>query len=558
MIERESTGHPNESDEEIKVEEILEQYLSRLQAGETPDQEAVLSAHPDLAGPLRRELALVEALHRTRHHKCVQETPAATGGAKRVRTGNGDAITPGPPEDPPARVGPFKILEVLGVGGMGAVYLAEQVQPVRRRVALKLIKLGMDTREVVGRFENERQALAMMNHPHIAQVFEAGATDEGRPYFVMEYVQGDPITDFCESRGMTVRERLALFVQVCDAVQHAHQKGVIHRDLKPSNILVLVVDGRPAPKIIDFGVAKATDQRLAERAVSTEHGRIIGTPEYMSPEQAGTDSLDIDTRSDIYSLGAILYELLVGVQPFDSDELRKLPYDEIRRRIREDEPPKPSTRLSTLTGDRRHGGRRAGRALARLLRGDLDWIAMKALEKDRSRRYGTASELAADIARHLRDEPVLAGPPTRTYKFGKFVRKHKGPVIGGMAVAAALLLGMAVSATLYLRAGRERDEAERVLSVSVRDGACRQPYHRRSWGDNSLWTRRRAADGKNEWNPASPAGDGSTTVREVAPETDDPADPRGALEPGRGDGRSPRGEPDGPGPASRLLQPQAA
>ena len=474
MTERESTGHPPELGKEIRVEEIAEQYLDRLQAGETPDREALIAAHPGLTGLLEQELSLVEALHRAGRHKCVEKTPNPPGGDDSPPEEGGPGIDPGPSDDPPLEVGPFKILKVLGIGGMGAVYLAEQVQPVRRQVALKLIKLGMNTREVVGRFDNERQALALMSHPHIAQVFEAGAADDGRPYFVMEHVPGDPITDFCDSRRMTVRERLALFSKVCDAVQHAHQKGVIHRDLKPSNILVLVVDGRPAPKIIDFGVAKATDQRLAERAISTEDGRIVGTPEYMSPEQAGMDSLDIDTRSDIYSLGAILYELLTGAQPFDSEELRKLPYDEIRRRIREEDPRKPSTRLSELA---RGGGEVArrrqagGGALKRLLKGDLDWIVMKALEKDRTRRYATASELSADIARHLRSEPVLAGPPTRTYRLGKFVRKHKGAVMGGMAVAVALLAGMAMSAALYVRADRERDDAVRARQAEAKEHA---------------------------------------------------------------------------------------
>ena len=363
------------------------------------------------------------------------------------------------------RIGHYRIAELIGEGGMGVVYAAEQQEPIRRRVALKLIKLGMDTREVIARFESERQALALMDHPHIAMVHDAGVTGQGRPYFVMEMVQGVRITEYCDQHRLTTRERLELFIPVCQAVQHAHQKGIIHRDLKPSNVLVTLQDGKPVPKIIDFGVAKAIEGRLTDRTLQTEHGKLIGTPEYMSPEQGDRD-LDIDTRTDVYSLGVLLYELLVGTLPFDPDRLRKAGYAEIQRMIREEDPLSPSTRISTL-GD--NSGLIAERrstdpvALRRQLRGELDWIVMKALEKDRARRYGTASELAADVDRHLKHLPVLAGPPSTAYRARKFVRRHRM----GVAVAASflmLLVGFGVAMWVERERVREaRDQAERQL-----------------------------------------------------------------------------------------------
>src|SRR5436190_12542352 len=317
-------------------------------------------------------------------------------------------------------IGPYKLLEQIGEGGMGIVYMAEQQRPMRRLVALKLIKPGMDSKQVIARFEAEKQALAMMDHENIAKVFEAGTTDTGRPYFVMELVRGIPINEFCDQKRLSVRERLALFIQVCQAVQHAHQKGIIHRDLKPSNVLVTLNDVLAVPKVIDFGIAKALGQQLTEHTLHTGFAQLVGTPLYMSPEQAEMNQLGVDTRSDVYSLGVLLYEVLTGTTPFDKETLRKAGLDEMRRMNREDEPPRPSARVSTLEAQALStvSQRRSTdpRRISATLRGELDWIVMKALEKDRSRRYESASALAADIQRYLSDEPVLACPPTTMYR----------------------------------------------------------------------------------------------------------------------------------------------
>jgi serine/threonine protein kinase len=318
-----------------------------------------------------------------------------------------------------AVIGPYKLMEQIGEGGFGLVFVAEQQKPVKRRVAIKVIKPGMDSRDVIARFEAERQALALMDHPNIARVLDAGTTDSGRPYFVMELVHGVPITDYCDRNQLTPRERLELFVFVCQAVQHAHQKGIIHRDLKPSNVMVMLHDGEPVVKVIDFGVAKALHQHLTEKTIYTHFAQMIGTPLYMSPEQAEMSGLDIDTRSDIYSLGVLLYELLTGTTPFDKQRVAKAAYDELIRMIREEDPPKPSTRLSqsteSLPAVAAHRRIEPAR-LSKMFRGDLDWITMKALEKDRTRRYETASGLAADILRYLHDEPVEASPPSAGYR----------------------------------------------------------------------------------------------------------------------------------------------
>jgi eukaryotic-like serine/threonine-protein kinase len=359
-------------------------------------------------------------------------------------------------ELPGTLIGPYKLLEQIGEGGMGIVYMAQQTQPVKRKVALKVIKPGMDSKQVIARFEAERQALAMMDHPNIARVLDADATDNGRPYFVMELVRGVPTTEYCDKQRLNTRDRLKLFLDICHAVQHAHLKGIIHRDLKPSNVLITLHDGVPVVKVIDFGVAKALNQELTEKTLFTQFSQMVGTPLYMSPEQAELSGLDIDTRTDVYSLGVLLYELLTGTTPFDKDRLTNVGFDEMRRIIREDEPPRPSTRISTVraAGKSTATGTRDGgtRQLSRLLRGELDWIVMKALEKDRSRRYESSSALAADIQRYLSDEPVLACPPTTMYRFQKFARKHKPALATAAAIALCLILGTTVSAWQAARA----------------------------------------------------------------------------------------------------------
>ncbi|MHC4521335.1 MAG: serine/threonine protein kinase, partial [Planctomycetota bacterium] len=332
-------------------------------------------------------------------------------------------------EGPGSVIGPYKLLERIGEGGFGVVWAAKQKAPVRRRVALKIIKLGMDTREVVARFEAERQALALMDHPNIAKVLDAGATATGRPYFVMELVRGVPIIEYCDQAKLSVEDRLGLFIKVCHAVQHAHQKGIIHRDIKPSNILITLHDGVPVPRIIDFGIAKAMQQELTEMTLYTQLNQFVGTPAYMSPEQAEMSGLDIDTRSDIYSLGVLLYELLAGRTPFSEKELMESGIDQMRRIIREQEPPKPSTKFATLHMDERSTTAVCHATdsprLISSLRGDLDWIVMKCLEKDRRRRYDTAHGLALDVARHLNNEPITARPPTVVYRLRKAWRRNK-------------------------------------------------------------------------------------------------------------------------------------
>ncbi len=427
---------------------------------------------------LCRRIAL---LLKSNEHAAEFLEPAESGGKGATL-----AIPASPSEQPGDLIGPYKIREKLGEGGCGVVYVAEQTQPVRRRVALKVIKLGMDTRNVIARFEAERQALAMMDHPNIAKVLDAGATGTGRPYFVMELVRGIKITDYCDQNQLNTRQRLELFVQVCHAVQHAHQKGVIHRDIKPSNILVTLHDGVPVPKVIDFGIAKATEGRLTDLTVYTELRQFIGTPAYMSPEQAEMSGLDIDTRSDIYSLGVLLYELLTGRTPFDAQELVRLGLDAMRRTIREKEPQRPSTRLSTmLDAELTTVAKRQGvepPKLVHFISGDLDWIVMKALEKDRTRRFESASGLALDVQRFLKNEPIEARPPSGLYRFQKLVRRNRTAFAAGTAVFLALVLGLGASLYLFVHERQalrnERAALARAVAAERRQAELREQAER--------------------------------------------------------------------------------
>lgn len=422
--------------------------------------DALCAAHPEQAAALR--LAAEEA------RRGQQEIQADSAKARRQRL-----------PDPlvGATIGPFQILERLGEGGMGSVYLAEQRAPVRRRVAFKVIKLGMDTKAVLARFDAERQALARMSHSNITKVFEAGATPDGKPYFAMEYVSGIPITEYCDRNTLAIEERLALFRQVCSGVQHAHTKGVIHRDLTPNNILVTTQDGQATVKIIDFGLARATDHRLTEMTLFTEHGVLAGTPEYMSPEQAGLDGLDIDMRTDVYTLGVLLYELVSGRLPFEPTKLRRGGYDGIRRIIREEDPPKPSTRATEVAADTATAARARRtdvRTLLKRLRGDLDWIVMKCIEKDRTRRYETVSQLSEDVQRHLANEPVLARDPGALYRLRKFARRHRGPLVATIALATALVAGLLVATAYRLEAQARTREVGHLAAVLLVEQAQRE------------------------------------------------------------------------------------
>ena len=423
--------------------ELADGFAQRYRAGERPSVEEYAQKHPELAAEIRD---LFPAM------LMVEQAGRDPG-----------AMSP-PLEQSGAIIGRYQLLERIGEGGFGVVFMAEQHQPVRRKVALKVIKPGLDTKHVIARFEAERQALAMMEHANIAKVLDAGATELGRPYFVMELVHGVPITTYCDDNQLTPRERLELFVKVCHAVQHAHTKGVIHRDIKPTNVLVTLHDGAAEPKVIDFGVAKATGtQPLTEHTLLTQFTQLVGTPLYMSPEQAEMSGMDVDTRSDIYSLGVLLYQILTGTTPFDRDRLRRVGPDEMRRIIREEEPPTPSTRVGTLSGQnltavaahRKTDPKRLGS----MLRGDLDWIVMKCLEKDRSRRYETASALTEDIRRHLSNEVISARPPSRVYRTSRFIRRHHVSITAASVVIVALIVGLALAMQGMFAAGRARDQA---------------------------------------------------------------------------------------------------
>ena len=425
--------------------------------------DALLDAH-EKAGSFLATRGGMDAAPDSLIDETVARDPAPRSTLRRVAE---DSAT----DTPGAVIGNYKLLQRIGEGGFGVVWMADQEKPVRRRVALKIIKAGMDTRQVIARFEQERQALAMMDHPNIAKVLDAGATLSGRPYFVMELVRGVKITEYCDQQGLAPRERIDLFITVCHAVQHAHQKGIIHRDLKPSNILVTVNDGEAVPKVIDFGVAKATQGRLTEGTLFTQFEQMIGTPLYMSPEQAEITSLDVDTRSDIYSLGVLLYELLTGRTPIDMATMARAGMDELRRLIREVDPPKPSARLRTLDGQelttvaKRYHTEPA--KLGGLLRGDIDWIVMKCLEKDRKRRYDTATGLAADLQRHLANEVVMARPPTTAYLLSKLIRRNKAACAAGAAIMLTLLVGIAASLWQAVRADREATRARTAESRAV-------------------------------------------------------------------------------------------
>jgi serine/threonine-protein kinase len=448
------------ADEEL-LAALADDFASRLRRGERAAVEEYVAKHPELEERIRKVLPAIALIEASR----ASDLTTAVGGETSGRT-----------------VGRYKLLERIGEGGFGVVYMAEQQHPVRRKVALKVIKPGMDSRQVLARFEAERQALAIMDHPNIAKVFDGGMTDSNRPYFVMELVKGVPITEFCDQQQFTPRQRLELFLQVCHAVRHAHQKGIIHRDLKPTNVLVAMHDTTPVVKVIDFGVAKALGHELTDMTLFTGFAQLVGTPLYMSPEQAGQSAIDVDTRSDIYSLGVLLYELLTGTTPFDKERFRTAAQDEIRRIIREEEPPRPSTRLSASKDSlasvsaQRHT---EPAKLTRLVRGDLDWIVMKALEKDRSRRYETANGLAMDLQRYLADEAVQACPPSAGYRLRKFARRNKG----GLAVAAMtlfflVLLGSGVGWAVRDRAAR-RTAVEQAVKIALKEAE--------QWQDQSKW-----------------------------------------------------------------------
>ena len=421
-----------------------EAYLDRACADDSAmraDVESLLAAH-DAAGPfLHQPTAKLETVASSPPH----EHPSA--------------------ESPGRLIGRYKLLEQIGEGGFGTVWMAQQSEPVRRRVAVKVMKPGMDTKQVTARFEAERQALALMDHPNIAKIFDGGSTENDRPYFVMEYIRGVSIVSYCDTEQLDTRARLGLFTQACNAVQHAHQKGIIHRDIKPSNVMITLHDGKPVVKVIDFGIAKAINAELTTRTLFTQHHQMLGTPAYMSPEQAEMSGLDIDTRTDIYSLGVLLYELLTGTTPFTTDELLRKGFAEMMRIIREDEPQKPSTRLSSLgevatrTAAQRHVD---PRRLGTLVRGDLDWIVMKCLDKDRSRRYDTANGLADDVGRYLEDQPITAGPPSASYRIRKFVKRNRTGVVVSIVVATALGLGFGGAAAGALRI-RDAEAAARAL-----------------------------------------------------------------------------------------------
>jgi serine/threonine protein kinase len=454
-------------------------------------------------------------------------SPPPSPAVTQEQAAKSPAASPHPVRHDPQQIGPYRILEKIGEGGMGVIYKAEQRQPVRRVVALKVIKLGMDTREVIARFEAERQALAMMSHPNVARVLDAGVTEQGRPYFAMEFVAGIPLDEFCDQKKLSTRQRLMLFVPVCMAVQHAHQKGIIHRDLKPSNVLVMMIDGKACPKVIDFGIAKATNQQLTQQTLFTQTGAMIGTPAYMSPEQARTSGLDVDTRTDIYSLGVMLYQLLTGTLPLDPDELQKAGSDGMARMIQESEPHRPSTRITALRHTPRPDSapdeiakkhKTDPKTLHRELRGDLDCIVLKAMEKDPGHRYQTANALGMDIERYLNDEPIAARPPSTTYRLRKLIRRHRIAFAAAAVVLLFLIGGLAATVFELRRAQEERDKAlasevraQRARSDAVAANVFMRNLFTSTMGSTDSTTRleesvRRLDKGLLAWQPETEAG----------------------------------------------------
>lgn len=466
-----------------RIDELARRVLSKPEAQRDVYLDGACGGDEELKAEV---LGAMRAITRA-EAQAAAAAAAAAAGAETIVANVGGAANGTMMEGPGSTIGAYKILQLIGEGGFGYVYMAQQSHPVKRKVALKIVKPGMDSKQVVGRFESERHALALMDHPNIARVYDAGTTQTGRPYFVMELVKGVSITTYCDDAKLTTRERIELFIDVCHAVQHAHYKGIVHRDLKPSNVLVTLHDGKPVVKVIDFGIAKAMNQDLTEGTVFTEFRQIVGTPEYMSPEQAAMSGLDVDSRTDIYSLGVLLYELMSGMTPFDSAVLRSAGLAEIQRMIKEDEPARPSTRVARSRGLGITKGATKGAtvgatgatksttiedvarvrqtdpgSLKRLLAGDLDWVCMKAMEKDRRRRYETASALADDLQRHLNHEPILARPPSTAYRLQKFARRNRAAVGAGGGVLFALLLTMAALGYGFLAVRQERDKtAER-------------------------------------------------------------------------------------------------
>ena len=460
----------------MNVAKLQEIYDAALEISDAVQRRAMLADACGGDSELRvrvEELLATQVSAESFFSDCAQAVIASKDDARLFDSlaGAGSADAIGETRDlAGSRIGPYKLLQLIGEGGCGAVYMAEQEKPVRRKVALKVIKLGMDTRSVIARFEAERQALALMDHPNIARVLDAGATETGRPYFVMELVHGIRITEYCDKHSLSTRERLGLFIQVCQAIQHAHQKGIIHRDIKPSNILVTMLDGAPVPKVIDFGIAKAIEEKLTDKTLFTLFGHFVGTPAYMSPEQAQMSGLDVDTRSDIYSLGVLLYELLTGKTPFDQQELLASGIEEMSRTLREREPHRPSTKLDTLpdaeltmTAQRRHV---EAPKLRLELQGDLDWIVMKALEKERARRYQTANGLAMDVQRSLDNEPVQARSPSRLYRFQKLVRRNRIIFAAGGVATLALLVGFGTSTWMFFRERKAHQEQIRLSEIA--------------------------------------------------------------------------------------------